>query len=130
MMKKIAEAMKALSEEIRLRLLLLLNDGELCVCDLMGALELPQSTISRHLAYLKNNGWVESRRRGIWMHYRLVETMGPFKADVLKALLRELSASEYVRRDVSNLESNLGNRKSGGDNDCPPPTRLKNHENP
>lgn len=122
-MKKIAEAMKALSEEVRLRLLLLLSDGELCVCDLMSALELPQSTISRHLAYLKNNGWVESRRRGVWMHYRLAETMGPFKAEVLKALLREFNDGEYARRDAMNLELNLRSRNRGADDDCPPPAR-------
>ena len=51
---------KSLSEEIRLRVIALLSGGELCVCDLMAVLDLPQSTISRHLSYLKNAGWVEA----------------------------------------------------------------------
>jgi ArsR family transcriptional regulator len=102
-MREIAEAMKALSEEIRLRLLLLLSDGELCVCDLMGVLDLPQSTISRHLAYLKNSGWVENRRRGVWMHYRLTETMGPFKTVILAALLQEFKNSEQARQDAASF---------------------------
>ena len=71
-MKKTAQLFKALSDETRLRILALLTAGELCVCDLMAVLELPQSTVSRHLAYLRNSGLVEDRRQGIWMYYRLL----------------------------------------------------------
>jgi ArsR family transcriptional regulator len=70
-MKKTAKLFKALSDETRLRILALLTAGELCVCDLMAVLELPQSTVSRHLAYLRNAGLVEDRRQGVWMYYRL-----------------------------------------------------------
>ena len=57
-MKHTAEFFKSLADETRLRLLLLLHDGrEHCVCDLMHALDMPQSTVSRHLAYLKRSGW-------------------------------------------------------------------------
>ena len=49
-MKNVAHIFKALSDETRLRILALLHSGELCVCDLMVALDLPQSTVSRHLA--------------------------------------------------------------------------------
>nr|HXK57067.1 metalloregulator ArsR/SmtB family transcription factor [Gammaproteobacteria bacterium] len=56
-MKVIARLFKALSDETRLRILCLLLEGELCVCDIMAVLQLPQSTVSRHLAYLKNAGW-------------------------------------------------------------------------
>ncbi|MBU4034431.1 MAG: metalloregulator ArsR/SmtB family transcription factor, partial [Proteobacteria bacterium] len=52
-MQTTAQFFKALSEEPRLRILALLLSGELCVCDLMAVLQLPQSTISRHLAYLR-----------------------------------------------------------------------------
>lgn len=64
---------KALSEEVRLRILGLLMHGELCVCDLMAVLDLPQSTISRHLSYLTNAGWLAGERLGIWMYYKLAE---------------------------------------------------------
>ena len=61
-----------LSGPIRLRIVLLLQaEGELCVCDLMAVLKLPQSTISRHLAYLKRSCWVDIRREGLWKHYSL-----------------------------------------------------------
>jgi ArsR family transcriptional regulator, arsenate/arsenite/antimonite-responsive transcriptional repressor len=115
-MKEIAEIMKALSEEVRLRLLLLLTDGELCVCDLIGALDLPQSTISRHLAYLKNSGWVDCRRQGVWMHYRLAAAMSPFQSEVLAALGREFATNNRARRDAANLELRL--RELGGERRC------------
>ena len=52
-------------------LLLLLGRGELCVCDLLDVLELPQSKVSRHLGVLRESGLVVARRAGTWMHYRL-----------------------------------------------------------
>jgi ArsR family transcriptional regulator len=72
-MQEEAKIFKALADETRLRILALLLEGELCVCELIAALELPQSTTSRHLAYLRNSGWVKDRRQGIWMYYRLNE---------------------------------------------------------
>jgi ArsR family transcriptional regulator len=77
---------KALSEEIRLRILALLASsatgakGELCVCDIMSALDIPQSTASRHLAHLRGAGLVKGRRKGAWTYYRLVEDeAGPWR---------------------------------------------------
>lgn len=71
-MKHLAQTIKALSDPIRLRIVLLLQtEGELCVCDLMAALGLPQSTVSRHLAYLKHSCWVDIRREGVWIYYSL-----------------------------------------------------------
>ncbi len=75
-MKQTAHLFKSLSEESRLRILLLLQEqGELCICDLMAALDLPQSTVSRHVAYLKNAGWLKDRRGGIWMYYSLLDQL-------------------------------------------------------
>jgi len=71
-MNHLALTIKALSDPIRLRMVLLLQaEGELCVCDLMAVLSLPQSTVSRHLAYLKRSCWVDTRRQGVWMYYTL-----------------------------------------------------------
>ena len=71
-MKHLAQTIKALSDPIRLRIILLLQaEGELCVCDIMAVLKLPQSTVSRHLAYLKRSCWVDIRRDGVWMYYSL-----------------------------------------------------------
>ena len=63
---------KALSEPVRLRIVnLLRQQDELCVCDIITALSIPQSVISRHLAYLKKAGLVTSRRQGNWQYYAL-----------------------------------------------------------
>ncbi len=70
-----AQLFKALGDETRLRMVGLLMGGELCVCDIMDVLALPQSTASRHLAYLKNSGWITVKRKGRWMYYRLHESL-------------------------------------------------------
>lgn len=86
-MKHLAQTIKALSDPIRLRIVLLLqSEGELCVCDLMAVLKLPQSTISRHLAYLKRSCWVDIRREGVWMHYSLSVSSCDICKEILKTL--------------------------------------------
>lgn len=71
-MNHVVKLFKGLSDPIRLRIVLLLQaEGELCVCELMDVLKLPQSTVSRHLAYLKRSSWVLMRRQGVWMYYTL-----------------------------------------------------------
>lgn len=98
-MKKIAQKFKALSDETRLRILALLTTGELCVCDLIAALDLPQSTVSRHLAYLRNTGVVVDRRQGIWMYYRLVEGEDVFSHELRSLLGRHLTEDPQATKD-------------------------------
>ena len=90
-MKVTAQIFKALGDETRLRIMSLLLDGqELCVCDIMAALELPQSTVSRHLSYLRNTGLVDDRRQGVWMYYTINREKiehAPDLLDLLKAML-------------------------------------------
>ncbi|MCG8438434.1 MAG: metalloregulator ArsR/SmtB family transcription factor [Pseudomonadales bacterium] len=63
---------KCLGDDLRLSLICLLHgQGEVCVCDLVSALDAPQSTVSRHLAQLRQCGLVVARRQGTWMHYRI-----------------------------------------------------------
>lgn len=69
----LSQFFKALSEPVRLRIFnLLLQREALCVCDLVTVLSLGQSTVSRHLAYLKNAGIVSAYRDGTWMNYKLI----------------------------------------------------------
>ncbi|TVM19539.1 ArsR family transcriptional regulator [Oceanidesulfovibrio indonesiensis] len=72
-METLAFFFKALADPTRLRILRCLTHGELCVCDIMAALDMPQSTVSRHLATLRHAGLVAGRRGGKWMYYRLAE---------------------------------------------------------
>jgi len=90
---------KALSDETRLRILCLLLEGELCVCDIMAVLQLPQSTISRHLAYLKNSGWVDDRRCGVWMYYSIAANGGDLQRGLLGNLRNALPSLEIAVSD-------------------------------
>jgi len=70
----LAEIASALSEPHRLKLLGMLQAGELCLCDLTAGLDLAPSTVSNHMAILKRAGLVETRKDGRWMHFRLAES--------------------------------------------------------
>lgn len=94
---------KALSDETRLRIIFLLLDGELCVCDLMEVLQLPQSTVSRHLAYLKNASWVEDRRCGVWMYYSIVDNGTILQESIMQSLREYLVGLEVAVADRERL---------------------------
>lgn len=81
-----ASVFRAFSDRTRLRILHLLLDGELCVCDIMRVLDMSQPKISRHLAYLRRAGLVQARREGLWMHYRLRIARGRFHESLLQCL--------------------------------------------
>jgi ArsR family transcriptional regulator, arsenate/arsenite/antimonite-responsive transcriptional repressor len=103
-MQQLAQIFKCLSDPIRLRILLLLQtEGELCVCDLMAVLKLPQSTVSRHLAYLKRSGWLDDRRDGVWMHYTISRDINLLSADLLDLLKRHSPDSDQISRDHESL---------------------------
>lgn len=106
-MKNHVQLFKTLADETRLRILMLLySEGELCVCDIIAALLLPQSTVSRHLAYLKKSATVIDRREGLWIYYsinhshRLMEELEPF----LRKNLRESSIAANDQQRLLNYD--------------------------
>jgi ArsR family transcriptional regulator len=109
-MKNTARLFKALADETRLRILALLTRGELCVCDLMTVLDLPQSTVSRHLAYLRNAGWVEDRRQGVWMYYRLTRGDHLLQRELLPLLAARLEEIPEALKDLSALDGYLADK--------------------
>ncbi len=88
-MKDLVNIFKALSDETRLRILKLLEHGELCVCDMVAAFDMMQPKVSFHLAALKSAGLVKDRKEGKWMHYRIDDS------DLFKRLLL-LSVMEKI----------------------------------
>ena len=70
-MRNLLNIFKALSDDTRLRILKLLEGGELCICKIMDVVDMKQSRISRHMGILKNAGLVTDRRDGKWVHYSL-----------------------------------------------------------
>lgn len=69
-----AEIIKALSDPTRLKILHLLEHGEMCVCEIISVLDKPQPTISHHLNILKKAGFLKYRKEGVWIHYKLSKT--------------------------------------------------------
>jgi ArsR family transcriptional regulator len=103
-MKQIARQFKAFSDETRLRILHLLLKGERCICELMAVLELTQSKVSRHMAYLKNAGFVTDRREGVWMYYSLAEPANEIHACQLRCLGGCFHDIEILGQDEARLE--------------------------
>lgn len=83
---------KALADGSRLRLLKLLEDGEVCVCILTEALGLAPATVSKHLSLLKAAGFIQARKDGRWVHYRLHDAPAPAAAALLAVLRAHVSA--------------------------------------
>lgn len=104
-MEMTTELFKALAHDTRLRILCLLLEGEVCVCQIMAILQLPQSTASRHLAVLKNAGLVEDRRDGVWIYYSLAGHTQPLVEQVLGALRSYLPTLGTCLEDRQRLTS-------------------------
>jgi len=93
----------ALADATRLRILALLQEGEVCVCHIHASLGVPQPTASRHLAYLRRIGLVTARRSGIWMHYSLAPLDNPVAATVVASALHALTHADETTRDHERL---------------------------
>ncbi len=83
-----SEVIKALADPTRLKIIYLLKHGELCVCEIITAMEKPQPTISHHLNILKKAGFLKWRKEGVWVHYSLSNSKIP---DIVNQLLKNHS---------------------------------------
>src|SRR5689334_10824167 len=99
---------QSLADATRLRILGLLLTGEVCVCHIHESLKIPQSKASRHLAYLRRAGLVETRRDGLWIHYRLASLSDPILQAISQTVAHALSHLESVRRDADRLTKKNG----------------------
>ncbi|HOI72435.1 MAG TPA: metalloregulator ArsR/SmtB family transcription factor [Methanobacterium sp.] len=66
-----SDVLKALADPTRLKIVYILKYGELCVCEIISALDKPQPTVSHHLNVLKKAGFLKWRKEGVWTHYSL-----------------------------------------------------------
>jgi ArsR family transcriptional regulator len=83
--QKNADIIKAIGDPTRLKIIYLLEQGELCVCEIMTVLDKPQPTVSHHLNILKNAGLLKWRKEGVWIHYKL---SNPKLPESLKKLIK------------------------------------------
>ena len=114
-MREVSRLLGALADPTRLRLIRLLLQGELCVCELVDALQMPQYKVSRHLRRLRATRIVEARRDGRWMHYRIGRRGEPngLRTDLLKVLDDHLAKRPEIMRDDDRLSRRLGLRRAG-----------------
>lgn len=106
-MRNSAELFKALADQTRLRILNLLVQGELCVCDIMTVLDIGQSKASRHLAYLRNVGLVDDRRNGVWMYYTLARPKGVTHKRIVEWLAEAATELPQAAADLKVLKKLL-----------------------
>lgn len=102
-MKALEQISKLLSDVTRIRMLLLLSAKELCVCQLMGILGISQPLVSRNLSLLERGGFLQARREGKLMFYKVRETLEPMHKGMLAAFQTLLKDDETVVEDRSAL---------------------------
>jgi ArsR family transcriptional regulator len=109
-MEDLLGVFKALSEETRLRILKLLEHGELCVCDIVAALDMVQPKVSFHLNALKEAGFLKDRKQGRWTHYR-IDDSDFFRRFLLLSVLERIPQEAGVE-DRNRLEDFLRGKTS------------------
>jgi ArsR family transcriptional regulator len=103
-MKQYVDLFKALSDETRLRIMVLLSEEELCVCQIEAALELPQAKVSRHLTVLRYAGLVKDRRDGLWIYYSLTEPRNKVEENLFECFRECLRKDKSFRTDLANMK--------------------------
>lgn len=105
-MKPFIKVMKALSDPNRVKIIKMLQQRFLCVCELKAALDIAQPTVSKHLKLLEDAGLVESDKEGLWVNYRLADgNSSPYAATVLGNLRHWLNDDRQVMDLVKKLPS-------------------------
>ena len=116
-MKQYTELFRALSDETRMRIMVLLSEGERCVCQIETALEISQTKVSRHLTVLRQAGLVKTRRDGVWMYYSLSSPENCLEEKIFSCFKGCLCKEEVFKKDLKNIKkcgpkdsSNLGRK--------------------
>ena len=107
-MDRYTEVFKALADKTRLRIMRLLSitDREICVCEFVDALKLPQYQVSKHLNILKNAKLVEGERRGTWVYYTPLKKDSAFNRQLFKLIKDQLEGDEFLK-DTEELKQRL-----------------------
>jgi len=93
---------RALGDENRVRAIMALTAGELCVCQLIDVLDLSPATVSKHLSILQNAGLIERRKEGRWAYYRLVgRDASPTVRRALKWTTEALADEAVIMADAA-----------------------------
>jgi ArsR family transcriptional regulator len=102
--QRLTDVFKGLADPTRLRIMNLLLQGELCVCDIQRVLGASQPNVSRHLNYLKHSGLVLDRPEGFRVYYRLVDSRYEPLKGLFEFLRMAVKGDENLRQDLGQLE--------------------------
>ncbi len=108
-----ADRHKALSEPMRIMIMRLLLERELCVCEIMRVLEVPQYKVSKHVAVLKQAGLVRDWREGTWIHYEISPELSAEWRAALDSMKKVWDTSRDVQAVLRRLRRSVP-RESGG----------------
>lgn len=105
---------KTLSDQSRLRILSLLLDGQMCVCEIEAGLRLTQSNVSRHLSYLKKSGILDYYKRAQWKYYKINNNFIQENKELWNYLVKKLKRLPTYKKDYAEYQkcrkSNLCNK--------------------
>ncbi len=110
-MKNLIKIFHALSDEARLKIIKILCEGELCVCEIVSALNMVQPKVSFHLGVLKNAGLVKTRKKGKWIFYKLNDA-DLFNRFIILSVIEKIS-EEDIKNEIERLrkfKKNQNNR--------------------
>jgi DNA-binding transcriptional ArsR family regulator len=103
-LRRYEAVMKAVADPTRVRILKLLEAGELCVCQVIAVLALSPSTVSRHLSQLKSAGLVNDRKEKKWVHYSLDRESGDaYARGMLRVLASWMNRDPVIAQDRARL---------------------------
>ena len=102
-MKPFLKVMKALSDPNRVKIIKLLQQKMMCVCELQGALKIAQPTVSKHLKILEDAGLVDFQKDGLWVNYFLTDGTTPYAASVLGNLKHWLDDDPEIAELVKKI---------------------------
>lgn len=98
-------SLKSISDDTRIRLLLLLKDREACVCELMSVFNMAQSKLSHHLILLRDAGFLEDEKRGKWNYYKVnTKALSTVNRELLVLVSRLLADGDILERDTEALK--------------------------
>lgn len=98
-MKELEQVFKAVADRNRLRILKLLENKRMCVCELAFVLGIKQPSVSRHLKKLKEAGLIDNEQDGKWTNYTINRNGNPFAGEVLSQLRKWLNDDALIRKD-------------------------------
>ena len=103
-MQQYVDLFKALADETRLRIVVLLSEKELCVCQIESSLVLSQVKVSRHLTILRYAGLVRCRKEGTWVYYSLVQPRNKVEENLFESFKKHLRKEKFFSADLSNMK--------------------------